>query len=530
MKTPNDPTVASASAMAAARQAATRILGGRAPWWWVFGIDARALAAFRIAVGCVLLGDLFVRATFLSAMYTDAGIFPRTVIVRHLATPWNWSFHLGGGSWGFQAGLFGLAGALAVALVAGYRTRLATIGSWLLLVSLHHRVPPILSGADVLLRMLLFWGMFLPLGREWSVDGWRARQQGTSPSAPPGRLVVSVASVGMLLQMPQMYFFSAIFKSNAEWMRGDVLAGALMHDFYASPMGSVLLHYPGMLRGLTWWTLALEWVAPVLFFVPRFTTALRLFCVGSLAALHLGILVFLEVDLFSFVALAGLIVFLPPPVWNRCVRPFLAVSAPDAGSMGVAPPARPSRGSMAAGVCCGLALAYVVTVNVAGLPGQPLGRLTPSDRSFPSTALGWGQKWNMFEVVPSKSGWYVAWARLNDGSEVDLLRGGRTVDWSRPAFPVGIYPNHRWKKLLREMAYDDALGYHVFRKPVAQYLCRAWNLQAPADRRIAEFELVFCLSPVGGSRGAVGRWIEREKLVSFDYLDAAVDPTATVGL
>ena len=136
----------------------------------LFAIDPRSLALFRIAMGLLLLADLAIRATDLNAMYTDDGMFSRAEICRRATTIWNWSFHFASGSWGFQATLFGLAAGLALALVVGFETRLATVGSWLMLLSLHHRVPPILSGAEILLRMLLFWAMFLPLGRVWSVD------------------------------------------------------------------------------------------------------------------------------------------------------------------------------------------------------------------------------------------------------------------------------------------------------------------------------------------------------------------------
>ena len=70
---------------------------------------------------------------------------------------------------------------LAVALLVGYRTRLATIGSWILLASIHVRLPVVINAGDTLLRVLLFWSIFLPLGAMWSVDARRGR-----PVAAPG--------------------------------------------------------------------------------------------------------------------------------------------------------------------------------------------------------------------------------------------------------------------------------------------------------------------------------------------------------
>ena len=102
-------------------------------WRTVFGIDSRSLAVFRMAIAVLLLVDLAVRATDLRAMYTDDGMFSRAEICLRATSLWNWSFHFGGGSWGYQAVLFGIAAGLACALLAGFETRLATIGSWLMI-------------------------------------------------------------------------------------------------------------------------------------------------------------------------------------------------------------------------------------------------------------------------------------------------------------------------------------------------------------------------------------------------------------
>ncbi|MBL9135205.1 MAG: HTTM domain-containing protein [Verrucomicrobiales bacterium] len=499
-------------------------------WTQLFGIDVRALAVFRMAMGLLLLVDLGIRSTDLGVMYTDGGMFSRAEICYRVMTPWNWSFHFGGGSLGYQAILFGIAAVLAVALLVGFETRLATIGSWLMLLSLHHRVPPILSGADVLLRMLLFWGMFLPLGQVASLDRWRALKRGQAGEVTD-RPVVSIATVAMLLQMPLMYFLSAIFKTNPVWMSGEVLAGALSHDFYVSRLGTYLLQFPGPLRLLTWATLVLEWVGPVLLFSPWRTGRLRTFFVGCFAALHVGIIVCLEVDLFSFVALTGLTLFLPSEIWRA--KRFAGLWR----VLGEGPVASPSPTSVSGALPVwsqwgvGMALVYVLLTNVAGLPSRPLGRLAPDQWRFFATALGLGQKWNMFEVVPSKPGWYVARARLTDGSEVDLLRGGVPVDWARPAFPAGIYPNYRWRKVFREMAYEDELGYHAFREPIARYLCRDWNRRHGSDRQVVEFDLVYNMSRVARHDVQQGAQITiRDRLIRWEISRLEEDRTTRTRL
>ena len=47
----------------------------------IFGADLRSLATFRIVLALLVLSDLAIRATDLTAHYTDAGVMPRTDLV-----------------------------------------------------------------------------------------------------------------------------------------------------------------------------------------------------------------------------------------------------------------------------------------------------------------------------------------------------------------------------------------------------------------------------------------------------------------
>jgi len=458
----------------------------------LFGIDSRSLAVFRMAMGALLLLDLGTRVADLNTMYTDDGMFSRAEICRRATSIWNWSFHFGSGSWEYQAMLFGIAAALAIALTAGFETRLATIGSWLMLVSIHHRVPPILSGAEILLRMLLFWAMFLPLDRTWSLRAWLEKRRGGVAMHRNQAQVLSVASAAILLQMGLMYLFSAIFKSNGVWLRGEALVGVLKHDFFASPISAYLLQFPRLLTGMTWGTFALEWAAALLLFWPRGTARLRLVLITALVAMHAGIGICLEVGLFSPVALAGLTLFLPAQFWNsrlltRISRESQRVSPlPGTGNY----VAKESPGRLVQAVCM-LLLVYVMAVNINSLRSHPLAALAPERWTPLARGCALRQSWGMFESVPSKSGWYVARAKLKDGSEVDLLREGAALDWRKPKFPARMYPNRYWQKLFREMAYDDEQGFQVLRAPVAEFLCRNWNARTNAEKQIRQFEFVY---------------------------------------
>jgi hypothetical protein len=493
-------------------------------WRDLFGIDSRSLAVFRMMMGALLLADLAVRATDLKRMYTDDGMFSRAEMCHRFTTIWNWSFHFGSGGWEYQAMLFCVAAGLALALLIGFESRLVAIGSWLMLVSLQHRAPPILSGADILLRMLLFWAIFLPLGREWSLDKWLEKRNGKLSNADDQSRVLSVASGALLIQMAIMYLFSAIFKSNVNWAHGEVIKGTLAHSFYAKPLGAYFLKFPFLLTWMTWSTFLLEWAAPFLLFFPRFTARVRLGILGTLAALHVGIGLCLEVDLFSLVALAGLIPFLPTEFWKSGL--FARLSKPSEEgkpAMDPKPGIEKERSAFfyIGQAICLVLLINVIVININTLPHGSQGMPPPAKGGFLRTACGLGQKWNMFEETPSKDGWYVARAKLKNDSEIDLLRRGAEVNWNKPAFPASLYPNYRWRKIFREMAYEDDLGYQVFRKPVADFLYRDWNARHPGEKQIVELDFIYCVGTEAKSMDISAMHITtRERLLHLDFRDS----------
>jgi len=133
------------------------------------GIDLRSLALLRITAAVFLLIDLADRARLLITNYTDAGAHPRAVALTYYQYGLP-SLHLMAGSARVQLALFVLAGIAAALLAVGWRTWIATFVSWYLLGSLHARNELVLDGGDYVLRHLLFWSLFLPLGARWSLD------------------------------------------------------------------------------------------------------------------------------------------------------------------------------------------------------------------------------------------------------------------------------------------------------------------------------------------------------------------------
>ncbi|HEV8267230.1 MAG TPA: hypothetical protein VGR00_03310, partial [Thermoanaerobaculia bacterium] len=207
--------------------------------WWTetYGLDVRSLALFRVSIALLLLGDLFRRSLDLRVFYTDRGVLPRTTLLSALPNPHHLSLYLANGSVAFTTALFLAAAVAAAALLVGFRTRAASVVSWLLLLSLHSRNPMVLDGGDALLLTFVFWGMFLPLGAVFSID----RALDPSPKPAPSR-VFSAATVAFFLQVAFLYWFTAALKTGPEWRTdGSAVYYALRTPYFVQPFGRLLL-------------------------------------------------------------------------------------------------------------------------------------------------------------------------------------------------------------------------------------------------------------------------------------------------
>ncbi|HEY9647429.1 MAG TPA: HTTM domain-containing protein [Chroococcidiopsis sp.] len=278
----------------------------------MFGLDLRSLALFRIGLALILLTDLSIRAWDITAHYSDSGLMPRTLL-REIAKPGYWSLHALSGAVGVQVVLFLLAGFAALLMLVGYRTRIATIVSWVLLISLHNRNPVLIFAADDVLRALMFWAMFLPLGACYSIDS----ALNTSPKKLPERILTG-ATIALIVQQCFIYIFSAAIKAKSPvWLDGSAVYYALSFDQYATPLGHFLLNFRPLLVIFTHSTMVLEWFGPLLLIVPFRTSFFRNVAVILFISLHVGFGLTLNIGIFPFLSSFSWLAFIPSSTWNR---------------------------------------------------------------------------------------------------------------------------------------------------------------------------------------------------------------------
>ena len=129
--------------------------------------------------------------------------------------------------------LFLVHACAAITLLVGYRTRLATVMCWVLLLSLHLRGPLYVMSGDRLLVLLLMWSMFLPLSTRYSLDKTAIATRGHHG-------FMSIASVALMGQMVTYYWVTAFAKSGELWWTGRALGFALGQASYANHAGAWL--------------------------------------------------------------------------------------------------------------------------------------------------------------------------------------------------------------------------------------------------------------------------------------------------
>ncbi len=500
----------------------------------LFAVDLRSLAAMRIAIAGLALADLVVRATDLTVHYTDRGTLQRTELLRWFA---DWHdvplcLHLLGGSTWSQALVFSIHAMLLVAVMVGWRTRLATIGAWLLTASLHLRYPFLVYGADSVLRMVLLWGTLLPLGARWSVDALLADDPAREHDETPGVVEATkpapddwfgIAAAGLLVQVFGVVFIAGAAKAvTAFWTTGHGLSMALDHEMHTRHLGFFLAKFPFLTQMLSFAVVALETVGALLLFSPWWP--LRLLVLISLWAMFVGIELTMRVGFFALATAAALVAFVPGEAWDALEarspelfakripemaerwRVMVASLRARSGFALATSPPLPRDGKVRRGFveCVAtLLLAYVVMWNV--------GLWQSREYSPPAAVLPFGktfalwQKWGMFTQFPD-TGYFAVPGRLVDGRSVDLfaargrlpsiedaLASAATME-ERPAHVADQFRNVHWLALFYTMtiAPDEEGPFNSY----ARYLCREWNRDRSGGEALDSFEILFFRRPI----------------------------------
>ena len=460
----------------------------------LFGIDVRSLALFRISIAVLLIIDLIVNATGLTAYFTDNGVLPRSALTQSYFRPWYLMVHFISGDLYVQALLFAIAGLFAFSMLAGFYTRFATFMSWYFLTSLHIRNPYVLQNGDLLLNLLLFWSIFLPLGCRYSIDSLLNLSRRSIP-----KRIFSLATAAILTQAVFMYVFAVILKSSGEWWPdGTAVYYALSVDQFSSQFGLFLLKFPIVVKFLTYAVYFFELLGPFLLFTPFFVGHIRTILFFAFAFLQFGMGISLNLGNFPWIAAIAMIPFLPTWFWgkiankikilnikNKCFYIYHKITAKIKDCFKHRNLSfRPSRIS---NIIVGFFLVYVFLWSLESINAYKM----PQKLKLIGYNMNIDHRWNMFAPKPLlDDGWYVITGKLKNGTFVDIFNEGRSVSWNKPELVSANYKNAKNRKYMMNL-WINRHSRHPFY--FSQYLCYDWNLKHKGEKELESLEIFFVL-------------------------------------
>ncbi|HKU44476.1 MAG TPA: hypothetical protein VJR89_40225 [Polyangiales bacterium] len=313
-------------------------------------VDPRSLGLFRIALGFVLLADLWRRYEQLDFWYTNSGLLPNHTLLWRPPAGHMFSLFFVASTRGEAELGFALCAAIYLLFVLGYRTQLVQVAALICRVSVNSRLAVLENGGDMVLNLLCIFSLVLPLGRRFSIDAWLrsvrdgriADVESLNSEGPPAietRPVISLAMLGLILQFATIYFFNAISKQGDAWLKGDAVHYALHLDKYVTGFGVWMReHVPAeWLRRLTWSVLGVEWLGFALIISPIGSRYTRTLAVLMLPGLHLGFALGLNLGGFSPAMMSFYALLLTREHWEwlgralerRCASRIVALDTSD---------------------------------------------------------------------------------------------------------------------------------------------------------------------------------------------------------
>jgi len=434
----------------------------------------------RMALSAVVLIDIFIRWSDLSAFYTDQGLMPRELLFGEGNLHWKkYSFSvltISGEAW-VQHIFFVLATICAFFVFVGHRTRLFTILTWIWLISVQNRVGVILQSGDDYLRLMFLWAIFLPWGRCYSLDSFEKQK-------PVESEFIGTASVAMLIQIVSVYFFSALLKNGVEWhSEGSALYYALSIDQMVKPLGLFIYPFEGVLRFLTKFTVFIEYLIPILFLIPWQKAFFRGIGLISIIALHIGIELVLQVGLFSYISIAASLCLIPSSFFDdmpKLIKVLKKRAYEFFENLKYILPYKPPKRYVPEHPVIAYAVVGLVLIGSLWNVSQLNSNLHSTQRMIAPVVngLGLNQHWGMFAPSVFKDdGWFVH-EGISNGKKIDIKKDGAPVDYEKPKQVWKQHKNARWRKLGENLIYS---GHVPLRKSYCLYLLRNWAFEYPSE-------------------------------------------------
>ena len=433
----------------------------------------------RIGIGLILLLDLYIRSLSIKAFFTNEGILPINILKQYNWSTYYFSFHTISGDLWWQVLVFVINTLCIVLLIIGYRTRVFTFICWAFLTSLQNRNPFILQGGDDLLRILLFWAIFLPWGERYSIQ-----KKSNYPTN-----YFSIANIGYILLVCSVFFFSALLKTSSEWRsEGTALYYTLSLDQIRLPLGTFIYQFPGLLKVLTFIVFYIELLAPILIILPYVSKKVRIIGIICYICLFIGIANTLYVGLFYIIGLVSLIGMFPSN-WmdwfeSKLYKNKTEIKLPELENKKtffIYNSFLFVKNYFIAGV-----ILFCLMINLGSVRGFPY--------VLDQTLVNYGQvlrleqNWGMFSpFILKDDGWFVYSGFDQNHHYIDIKHNTSSVSFKKPNPVVCEFESDRWRKFQENYTFNNN---NYMRPFYCKYLINKWN-QDHSDNKISDLTIFF---------------------------------------
>ncbi|MET0595492.1 MAG: DCC1-like thiol-disulfide oxidoreductase family protein [Polyangiaceae bacterium] len=287
-------------------------------------VDLRSLALFRVALGLLLVKDLWGRIAQVDSFYSNDGVLTNHFALFRPLAPYQFSFFFAASSTRDVTIVFLITMLVYLLFAAGYRTRLFQILSFLAVTSLHARNLLVELPSDAVIHVLLAWSLLLPLGERFSIDALRKSLRDRHEKSPAelnerpvaNARFASVAVLGITLQIAAMHIGAALRQTGPSWSDGTALYYALQHNLWASDFGFSLAKgaSAATLKLLTGLYKNAELVIGALVIVP--VTIVRRLTIALLVAFHVFSAALFDVGPYDLAILAATPILLGSRDWE----------------------------------------------------------------------------------------------------------------------------------------------------------------------------------------------------------------------
>lgn len=210
----------------------------------------------------------------------------------HISQLYDWLHPLGLSERMVVFGHFWIYVISAGCLLVGWHTRLAAIFTWLCHLVIMSSVPTFIYGVDIFLHIALFYLMWMPVAKAFSLDLYQGRVTGEATWG------VTMSMRVLQLHMCLAYFSAGYEKMLApDWWNGNVLWRSLVQPDFRQFNFLWLADYPWVVKLLSWFTMVVETGYCIGMWIPR----VRIGWLAGIISLHLGIMLFLGLYYFGLI-------------------------------------------------------------------------------------------------------------------------------------------------------------------------------------------------------------------------------------